>query len=148
VDYLNIVGLPLGMDPYIIRRNAFEAIDAIKNDSETEFWPEYIKDQSIFKHKSIKADPEHTKDYRVTLDYPQDLDLFKSVYQKCYQGKPIVTSQVINYLDTNPSVRALNSSIDRSWLNQDRVDQIEAHLNDNREKLISLKTEIDNRHKG
>ena len=148
VDYLRIDGLPLGMDPYIIRRNAFEVLDAIKNDAETEFWPEYIKDQSIFKHKSIKADPEHKKDYRVTLDYPQDLDLFKSVYHKCYQGKPIATSQVIKYLETNPSVRALNSSIERSWLNQDRVDQIEAHLNANREKLISLKAEIYNRHNG
>ena len=148
VDYLRIDGLPLGMDPYIIRRNAFEVIDAIKNDAETEFWPEYIKDQSIFKHKSIKADPEHKKDYRVTLDYPQDLDLFKSVYQNCYRGTPIATSQVIKYLETNPSVRALNSSIERSWLNQDRVDKIEAHLNANREKLISLKAEIYNRHNG
>jgi spore coat polysaccharide biosynthesis protein SpsF len=148
VDYLYIEGLPLGMAPYIIRRNAFEVIDAIKNDDETEFWPEYIKDQSVFKHKSIKADPEHKRDYRVTLDYQQDLDLFKSVYQQCYQGEPIATSQLIEYLDANPSVRALNSSIERSWLNQDRVDQIEDHLKDNRDKLISLKAEIYNRHKG
>ena len=144
VDYLYIDGLPLGMDPYIIRRKAFEVIDAIKNDAETEFWPEYIKDQSLFKHKSIKADPGHTRDYRVTLDYQQDLDLFKSVYQKCYAGKPIATSQLIEYLDANPSVRALNSSIERSWLSQDRVDQIETFLKKNRDKLISLKTELYN----
>ena len=148
VDYLHIDGLPLGMDPYIVRRHAFEAIDAIKNDTETEFWPEYFKDQSVFKHRSIKADPEHKRDYRVTLDYPQDLDLFKSVYQKCYQGTPIATSQVLEYLDANPSVTALNSSIERSWLNQDRADQIAAHLNDNRDKLISLKAEIYNGHHG
>ena len=53
---------------------------SIKDDSETEFWPEYIKDQSVFKHKSIEADAVHNRDYRVTLNYPQDLDLFKSVY--------------------------------------------------------------------
>lgn len=146
VDYLHIEGLPIGMDPYIIRRNAFEVIDAIKSDAETEFWPEYIKDQSIFKHRSIEADPGHKRDYRITLDYQQDLDLFKSVYKQCYQGKPITTSQVIEYLDANPSVSALNSSIDRSWLNQDRVNQIEDHLKNNRDKLISLKAEIYNRH--
>ena len=31
-DYLHIEGLPIGMDPYIIRRKAFEVIDAIKDD--------------------------------------------------------------------------------------------------------------------
>ena len=132
------------MDPYIIRRKAFEVIDAIKDDDETEFWPEYLKDESVFKHKSIKADPEHSRNYRLTLDYQQDLDLFEAIYQKCYEGKPIAASQVIEYLDANPSVSALNSSIERSWLSQDRVDQIEAHLKENRERLIALKAKIYN----
>lgn len=138
VDYLRINGLPLGMDPYIIRRKAFEAIDAIKDDDETEFWPEYIKDSSIFRHRSIDADSEHTRDYRVTLDYPQDLDFFQSIFQHCYQGEPIPTSRIIDYLDANPSVSKLNSSIERSWLDQDRVEQIETHLKNNRDRLISL----------
>ena len=142
VDYLRIDGLPLGMDPYIIRRNAFEVIDAIKDDDETEFWPEYLKDESIFKHKSIQADPEHIRDYRLTLDYEQDLELFEAINKECYEGRPIATSKVIEYLDANPSVRALNNSIGRSWLNQDRVDQIEAHLRENRDRLIALKAEI------
>ncbi len=117
-------------------------IDAIKSDDEKEFWPEYIKDQSVFKHKSIDADAVHKRDYRVTLDYPQDLDLFKSIYESCYEGKPVATAQVIEYVDANPAVSALNSSIKRSWLGQDRVDQIEAHLKDNRDNLMSLKAEI------
>lgn len=142
VDYFRIDGLPLGMDPYIVRRKAFELIDAIKNEDETEFWPEYIKDQTIFKHKMIKADPAHQRDYRLTLDYPQDLELFESIYRACYDGRPIATSKVIEYLDANPSVRALNSSIERSWLDQDRVNQIEAHLKSNRDKLLSLKAKI------
>ena len=144
VDYLHIDGLPLGMDPNIIRRNAFELIDAIKNDDETEFWPEYIKDQTIFKHRSIKADPGHQRNYRVTLDYKQDLEFFESVYQNCYEGRPIATSRIIEFLDANPSVSALNSYIERSWLNQERVDQIEVHLKHNRDKLIALKAETYN----
>ena len=148
VDYLHIDGLPIGMDPYIIRRKAFEVIDAIKDDDETEFWPEYLKDESVFKHRSIKADPEHIRDYRLTLDYQQDLELFEALYKECYEGKPIATSKVIEYLDANPSVHEINSSIERSWLNQDRVDQIEAHLRENRDKLISLKAEIYNERNG
>jgi hypothetical protein len=50
VGYVRIDGLPIGMYPYIIRRKAFEVIDAIKNDSETEYWPEYLKGQSVFNH--------------------------------------------------------------------------------------------------
>ena len=148
VDYLRIDGLPLGMDPYIIRRKAFEVIDAIKDDDETEFWPEYLKDQSIFKHKSIEADSEHIRDYRLTLDYQQDLELFEAIYKECYEGRPVATSKVIEYLDATPSVRALNNSIERSWLNQDRVDQIEVHLRENRDRLISLKAEIYNERNG
>lgn len=138
VDYLRVEGLPVGMDPYIVRRSAFEVIDAIKDDGETEFWPEYFKDQSGFRHRTIKADPEHTRDYRVTLDYPQDLEFFESIYHGRYDGNPITTSQVIEFLDANPSVRALNSDIERSWLSQDRVDQIQAHLKANQTRLIAL----------
>lgn len=94
-------------------------------------------------HRSIKADPEHNRDYRVTLGYQQDLDLFKSIYQNCYQGKPIAKSQVIEFLDANSSVNALNSPIKRSWLDQARVDQIETHLENNRDRLIVLKAELD-----
>ena len=148
VDYLHVDGLPIGMDPYVVRRQAFEIIDAVKNDDETEFWPEYLKDQSIFRHRSIKADPGHQRDYRVTLDYPQDLEVFESIYKECYEGRPIATSHVIEYLDANPSVSSLNSAIERSWLSQDRIDQIEAHLKANREKLISLKAEICNGDRG
>ena len=148
VDYLHVDGLPIGMDPYIIRRKAFEVIDAIKSDGETEFWPEYIKDQSVFKHRSIKADPAHIRDYRLTLDCQQDLALFAEIFKGCYDGKPITTSTVIEYLDANPSVCALNSFIERSWLDQARVDQIEAHLGDNRDRLIALKAEIYYGHNG
>lgn len=148
VDYLHIDGLPLGMDPYIIHRKAFEVIDAVKNDAETEFWPEYIKDQSVFKHKSIKADAPHVRDYRLTLDYQQDFALFESIYQECYDETPITTSQVIEFLDANPAVRALNSSVRRSWLSQDRVSQIEAYMKDNRKKLLLLKAEIYNERNG
>jgi spore coat polysaccharide biosynthesis protein SpsF len=121
VDYLHIDGFPLGMDPYIIRRKAFEVIDAIKNDGETEFWPEYIKDQSVFKHRWINADPAHIRDYRLTLDYQEDFALFTKIYQECYNETPVTTSQVIEFLDAKPTVRALNSSVKRSWLSQDRV---------------------------
>ncbi len=145
VDYLHIEGLPIGMDPYIVRRKAFEVIGAVKEDEETEFWPEYLKDESVFKHKSIKADLEHTRDYRLTLDYQQDLEIFEAIYEGCYEGRPVATSAVIEFLDANPSLREINGSIERSWLNQDRIDQIEVHLRENRDRLIALKAEIYNR---
>ena len=142
VDYLRVDGLPLGMDPYIVRRKAFEVVDAIKTASDTEFWPEYLRDQSVFKHKAITADPAHKRDYRLTLDYPQDLDVFEAVYQQCYTGAPVSVSTVIDYLDANPSVRALNDAIERSWLDQEAVDQIQNHLCANRDRLLSMKAEI------
>jgi spore coat polysaccharide biosynthesis protein SpsF len=142
VDYLVVEGLPIGMNPYMVRRKALEVIDAIKDEDETEFWPEYLKDETLFRRRSIKAEPEHTRDYRVTLDYQQDLELFASIYRHCYNGAPIATSQVIEYLDANPSVRALNDTIARSWLDPERVDRIETHLNRNRDKLFALKQEI------
>lgn len=148
IDYLHVEGLPLGMDPYIVRRDAFAVIDAIKSDDETEFWPEYLKDETVFRHRSIAAAPAHSRDYRVTLDHPQDLAVFEAVYSNCFDGRPIPTSQVIDYLDANPSVRALNSSIERSWLAQERVHAIAAYLRDHRAELLSVKAAIYNRDNG
>jgi spore coat polysaccharide biosynthesis protein SpsF len=146
VDYLHIEGLPLGMDPYIIRRKAFEVINAIKNDDETEFWPEYLKDQSVFKHRSVRVDPAHERDYRLTLDYPQDLALFRAIFDECYDGTPIATSRIIEFLDANPSVRELNASVEQSWLEPERIDRIKAHLTESHDRLMALKLEVYNRH--
>lgn len=148
IDYLYIEGLPLGMDPYVVRRDALAVIDAIKTEDETEFWPEYLKDQTVFRHKSIEAAPAHCRDYRVTLDYPQDLAVFEAVYSDLFRGQPVPTSQVIDYLDANPSVRALNSSIERSWLSQERVHTIAEHLRNHRTELLSLKSAIYDRDHG
>ncbi|HKK17054.1 MAG TPA: NTP transferase domain-containing protein [Opitutales bacterium] len=147
-DYLYIEGLPLGMDPYMVRREAFAVIDAIKNEEDTEFWPEYLKDRTVFRHQSIAASPEHRRDYRVTLDYPEDLAVFEAVYSNCFEGQPIPTSRVIDFLDANPSIRALNSSIERSWLSQERVHNIAAHLKIHRAELLSLKATIYDRDDG
>lgn len=141
-DYLYVTGLPLGMDAYMVRRKAFELIDAFKNENDTEFWPEYLQDRSVFKHRSIQADTEHAKDYRLTLDYPQDLELFNSIYRDCYDGKPIKSQKIFEYLDSNPAVAALNSATDRSWLDPKRVDNIRSHFESNRDRLLALKREI------
>ena len=62
-------GLPLGTAPYAVARDAFAVISDLKQESETEFWPEYLKDESIFSHLVLPVGKEYRLDARLTLDY-------------------------------------------------------------------------------
>ena len=108
VDFLRIDGLPLGMDPYIVSRNAFEVVDAIKTDVDTEFWPEYLKDQSVFNHKKIAAESNHRRDYPGHAGLSLRIWPFsRQSFKACYRGRPISVSKVIEFLDASPDVRAM-----------------------------------------
>jgi len=77
-----------------------------------------IKDKEYFAQEIIETYPKETvmsvenptdlsKTYRLTVDYPEDLDLARKVYEA--MGNEIWDSQqVISYLESRPSIRKMN----------------------------------------
>lgn len=61
---------------------------------------------------------EHVPDwskYRLTVDYPQDLALVRSVFEAFYARNPAFTlSDIVTFLDARPDIMQLNQTIGRN----------------------------------
>lgn len=54
--------------------------------------------------------PEYCADFRLTVDYPEDLDLIRKIYNKFYaQGKIISVTEAISFLRNNPNIALINN---------------------------------------
>ena len=50
-------------------------------------------------------------EYRLTLDYPEDLRMIRIIYKKLYIGRPISLYDVYDFLDNNPNVAKINEGM-------------------------------------
>ena len=108
-DYATTADLPLGVTGYYLRTNAVKRACAIKDTSDTEFWPEYFTQTSVFRVATARpltasfARP----DLRLTVDYLEDFSLAETLINKL-GGAPTL-HKVIAYLDAHPDLRACNA---------------------------------------
>jgi len=51
-------------------------------------------------------------EYRLTVDYPEDLKLIRLIYKKLYKGKPISLYEVYKFLDDNPDLAQINKNLE------------------------------------
>jgi spore coat polysaccharide biosynthesis protein SpsF (cytidylyltransferase family) len=47
-------------------------------------------------------------DVRLDLDYPEDIELIRRIYEALYKGKPIPLEEVYQFLDSNPELILIN----------------------------------------
>ena len=135
-------GLPLGTAPYAVARHTFAIINNLKEESETEFWPEYLKDKSIFSHLVLPVAEEYRLDARLTLDYQQDYELFMKIYERYENPTPLELKNVIDWLRNHKELLRINGDIVRSWLPENRIDQIRSVVELNKSKILQKKAQL------
>lgn len=108
---------PRGLDVEVFSVSALEQADGEASDLEDR---EHVT-PFIWKNKNgnfkvgpaLEASQAYARDYRLTLDYPEDYRLFKRLYAEFYSdGKIVDVPEVLRYLDKHPEVVAINSSRD------------------------------------
>ncbi len=78
------------------------------------FW----KNPEIFKIGQYKNPNGDQAGYRLTLDYPQDLELLQKVVQALYPKNVLFTMQdILSFLDERPEIKKINTETERnaSW---------------------------------
>lgn len=106
---------PRGLDTEVfsfsaLQRAHAEANDSVEREHVTPFiWKDHRGLFSI--GPTVTATEKYNRpEYRLTLDYPEDLELLRKVYDTLYvPGTIIPTLAVLQYLDENPDVTAINS---------------------------------------
>ena len=102
--------LPHGFYFYGIKIEALKQVLDMKDNTDTEVWGPYFKDTGNFNHIDMDIPKEyHRENFRLTLDYPDDYNFFKALYEgigpDTYKK---TTMEIIKFLDEHPEIVAIN----------------------------------------
>ncbi len=132
-DFLNIPkGLVCGGPEFGIKTTALEKVCEIKDTKETEMMWVYFTDTGLFNVSDFKvADPIYWNEkIRLTLDYPEDYEFFKRVFEEMDMASNTVPLRdILQMLGGKPEIAAMNFFRQQEFL-------------ENQKKKTSLKLKI------
>jgi len=110
-------GFPVGAVPTGIKVEALERVCQLKEERDTEVWGGYFTDTGLFKVEYLNAsdDMKHPE-FRMTLDYPEDLEFFRTVFKRLYSsGKIFSLEEVVKLLEENPEIAEINQGVQKAY---------------------------------
>jgi spore coat polysaccharide biosynthesis protein SpsF len=111
VDLIRQFELPHGVFSYGIKLDALRKVVNIKDSSDTEVWGRYFTDTGLFKVSDLNVkNKNHRKPgLRMTLDYPEDLEFFKAIFDALYEKDKVFSlSAILEFLVNNPEIIDIN----------------------------------------
>jgi len=117
-DYITCRGLPLGTAPHGLKLSALEIVCEIKAESDTEVWEGYFTDSGRFKVEYLEADEGlRHPEMRMTLDYPEDYEFFREVFNRLYNpGRAFTLREAVSLLLANPELMEINGKAQAAYL--------------------------------
>lgn len=118
VDYVDCRELPLGTVPQGIKVGALEKVCRIKAETDTEVWGGYFTDSGLFKveYLEVAAELRHPE-MRLTLDYPEDYELFRAIFDRLYSpGKVFPLRDIVSLLLGKPELMDINRRAQAAYL--------------------------------
>lgn len=113
-DSCYLSNLPLGTGVGMVKKSALDtAYRKSDRPHQLEHVTPYIKEHPELFSIVIRDVDLHNPfpDLRLTVDTPEDLELARAIYRGCYRGKPFPLADAIGFLEQNPGVAAINSTI-------------------------------------
>jgi len=104
---------PRGLD---VRVCSFQALEEAARNATKPYEREHVAPY-IWENKEgkfnicsvIEASPEYARNYRLTVDYPEDLTMMEKMYSALYKrGTIIDTKEAISFLDSHPEIVNIN----------------------------------------
>lgn len=141
-DFIYTKGLPVGCGTYFLDVKALEVVDYIKKQSDTEIWGPFINRPDFFNVGSLTVKNPFDESIRLTLDYPEDYEILKTIYQKFPSDHIPSIFDVVNVLSNNPDILKINANRKQIALAKEVTDTIDAEFNANREKAVACAKRI------
>lgn len=111
-DFLKIPkDLVCGGAEYCISASALKKVCEIKDTSDTEMMWVYFTDTGLFSVRDLQVpDPVfHNPKIRMTLDYPEDLEFFKRVFEEFKTDRnDIPLRKILGLIERKPEIAAIN----------------------------------------
>lgn len=110
-DLIRQFDLPHGVFSYGIKVDALKKVIDVKKSSDTEVWGRYFTDTGMFNvvDFEVKNNFHKRPGMRMTLDYPEDLEFFRAVFDALYRnGHVFSLDEILNFLDSNLNIVNIN----------------------------------------
>ncbi|MEZ4808483.1 MAG: 3-deoxy-manno-octulosonate cytidylyltransferase [Flavobacteriales bacterium] len=129
-DLVRFTGLPIGCAPYGVGLAALRTICDLKEEVDTEIWGYLLNRPEIFDVHDIQAEPAlQYPDIRVTIDYPEDLELIRALFSSL-PGMPAL-QEVIAMLRSDPKLERINATRAQADLPSDVKQRLDAFFSAN-----------------
>jgi spore coat polysaccharide biosynthesis protein SpsF (cytidylyltransferase family) len=112
-DYIICDGLPIGVTGFGVRTAALQEVVDTKAESDTEVWGGYFANNPKFNCLFLDPPPRWNRpEWRMTLDYPEDLAFFTAVIEALYKpGQVFTFDEVVELLERRSDIAALNAGV-------------------------------------
>lgn len=112
-EYTHTKGLPDGTISEVMSVSALEKANRLAEDpNNSEYMTLYFRRPDIFKVEHVPIEENVKRNYRITLDTPEDLELIRKIYDNLYQpGKVIPLVDIVNLLDNSPDLVKINKDV-------------------------------------
>ncbi|MDP3935325.1 MAG: glycosyltransferase family protein [Candidatus Giovannonibacteria bacterium] len=112
---------PRGLDVEVFKFSALEKACRLASENyEKEHATPYIWENKKNEFKigaMIMAAPEYARNYRLTVDYPEDFELIEKIYSKFFvPGKIISIPEALKFLDASPDLLKINAHCEQKPL--------------------------------
>ncbi len=109
-DLVTCYELPAGIYLSGVKPKAMKRLIEMKASDNTEYWLYYFLKTNLFKVVALPVDSSLLRsDYRFTLDYPEDYEFLKTVYEglgpEAYKA---TTKEIISFVDAHPELAQIN----------------------------------------
>lgn len=117
-DFIECPTVPCGAFTYGMTAQAVQRVCDIKKSTDTEMMWTYFKDTGLFNLSTLPVLDERLQrpNYRLTLDYPEDLEFFRIVIGHFGGRTNISMLEIVTFLDAHPEVRAVNAFRQQDFL--------------------------------
>lgn len=126
-DYITVKDAPVGTVPFCIKAAALIKACRLKNQANTEIFESCFTDSGLFKVRYVTAQGKLKRpDIRLTLDYKEDFELIRTIFERLYSpGTIFGLEEIIGFLDKNPDLLKINQHCQRLFLeNQKRLTKV------------------------
>lgn len=124
IDYISnilIRTFPRGLDVEVF---SFDALERAHNNAQEKYEKEHVtpfiwenKRNEFNVGEPLRASSEYARNYRLTVDYPEDFEFMEKIYGTFYEhGKIISVLDVISFLDSNPDIANINAHCGQKFI--------------------------------
>ena len=118
-DFIAWKNLPLGASPCGVKVDALRKICELKEENDTETgWGLYFTDTGLFRVEYLEPENEELKrpDIRMTLDYPEDLEFVREIFNRLYTpGRIFTLRDILKLLEREPWIADINKKVQEEY---------------------------------